>query len=59
MVVQLIVALVSKLDLLEVDLDTDVTHVDVFQAEVLLQAVRALVSDVSERIEKFLRPVLE
>ena len=59
MVVQLIVALVSKLDLLEVDLDANVTHVDIFQAEVLLQAVRALVGDVSERIEKFLCPVFE
>ena len=58
-VVQLIVTLVSKLDLLEVDLDANITHVDIFQAKVLLQAVRALVSDVSERIEKFLCPVLE
>ena len=58
-VVQVVVSLLSKLDLLEVDLDANVADIHILQAEVLLEAVRALVGDVSECIQQLLRPVLE
>ena len=58
-VVQVVVSLLSKLDLLKVALDANVADIHILQAEVLLKAVRALVGDVSECIQQLLRPVLE
>ena len=49
-VVQIVVSLLSELDLLEVDLDADVADVHVLQTQVLLQAIRALVCDVPESV---------
>ena len=59
MVIELIVSLIPKFDLLEVHLDSDITHVYVLQTQILLQTVRALVCYVPKRIEKLLGPVLE
>ena len=58
-VIELVVPLVAKLDLLEVDLDADVADVNVLQTQVLLQAIRALVCDVPESVEQLLGPILE
>ena len=58
-VVQIVVSLLSKLDLLEVDLDANVTDIHILQAEVLLEAVCALVCDVAESVQQLLRPILE
>ena len=49
-VVQIVVSLLSKLDLLEVDLDSNVTYIDVLETEVLLKAIGTLVGDVAEGV---------
>jgi len=58
-ILQVVVSLLSKLDLLEVDLDTDVTHVHILEAQVFLQAESALVGDVSESVKQLFGPILE
>eukprot|EP00353_Schmidingerella_taraikaensis_P001457 CAMPEP_0185594784 /NCGR_PEP_ID=MMETSP0434-20130131/76118_1 /TAXON_ID=626734 ORGANISM="Favella taraikaensis, Strain Fe Narragansett Bay" /NCGR_SAMPLE_ID=MMETSP0434 /ASSEMBLY_ACC=CAM_ASM_000379 /LENGTH=139 /DNA_ID=CAMNT_0028222341 /DNA_START=736 /DNA_END=1155 /DNA_ORIENTATION=- len=58
MVVEVVVALLPKLDLLQVDFDADLANVHVLQRQVLLQAERAFVGDVAERIQQLLRPAL-
>lgn len=59
MILQVVVSLLSKLDLLEVDLDTNVTHIHILETQVLLQAESALVGDVSECVEQLFGPILE
>ena len=58
-VVQVVVSLLTELDLLEVDLDTNVAHIDVLEGEVFLQTIGTLVCDITESVQKFLGPVLE
>ena len=58
-VVQIIVSLLPELDLLEVDLNANIAHIHILQAEVLLESVSALVGDVSESVQQFLSPILK
>ena len=58
-VVQVIVALLAKLDLFKVDFDTDITHIDILKRQVLLETERAFICDISERIQQFLGPVFK
>ena len=58
-VVQIVVSLLSELDLLEVNLDANVADIHILQAEVLLEAVCALVGDVPESVQQLLGPILE
>ena len=58
-VVQIVVSLLSELDLLEIDFDANVADIHILQAEVLLEAVSALVGDVAESVQQLLRPILE
>ena len=57
-VVQIVVSLRAKLDLLEVDFDADLADVNILEREVLLEAVCALVCDIAERIQQLLCPAL-
>jgi len=59
MIVKVVVPQVAKLDFLEVDLDTDFTHVKVLQSHFLLHVVSRLVRDVSKSKEDFLGPELK
>ena len=57
-VVQIVVSLRAKLDLLEVDFDADLADVYVLKREIFLKAVSALVCDIAERIQQLLCPAL-
>ena len=58
-VIKLVVTLITKLDLFQVDFDSNIAHVNVLQTEVFLQTISTLVCDVSESIEKLFGPILE
>ena len=58
-VIQLIVSLITKLDLFQINFDTDVTNIHVLKAEILLQPIRAFVGNVTESVKQLLRPVFE
>ena len=58
-IVQIVISLLSEFDFLQVDFDADFVHIDVLQAEIFLKSIGALVSDVSEGVEKLFGPVFE
>ena len=59
MVVNIVITLVTELHLFQVDFNSNVRHVDIFESDWLLQSVGASISNVSESIQEFLSPVFE
>ncbi len=59
MVLKIVVSLLSKFDLFEVDLDANIADIDIFQTQIFLKAESALISDVSESVKQFLSPEFE
>ena len=58
-VVQVVISLLAKLDFLEVHLDANVADKDIFERQVLLQTIGALVGDIAEGVEQLFSPVFE
>lgn len=58
-VLKVVVSLLSKLDLFEVDFDANIADIDIFQTEIFLKAESALISDVSESIQQLFSPEFE
>ncbi len=59
MVLKIVVSLLSKFDLFEVDFDANIADIDIFKTKVFLKAEGALISDVSECVKQFLGPEFE
>ena len=59
MVVDVVVSLLTELDLPQKHFDADFAHIDILECEALIEAKCALVGDIAEGIQEFFSPAFE